>query len=166
MPCGRRSAHSMLNEPHPLLSPPNPTPTATPRQGIDAGRKQYAEILADLKFVSNDYATTAAVLRGQGGGGRGQRRGEGVPSREVDEHSGNARVVKAALAAGFYPQVRCLGLLLLCLLLSLLLLFSSFFPARFVFLFFLGRGRGTGEGAFEGVCVSCVKGGRVRDVLA
>lgn len=67
-------------------------------QGIDAGRRQYADILADLGFILPGYC------RGRGGGGAG-----GAPVHDVDQYSSNARVVKSALTAGFYPQVRQAG---------------------------------------------------------
>ena len=91
-------------------------------QAIDAGRRQYAELLADLGFIPASYASAASAAggRGGGGGGGGGRRGGGgmsasvsnpygegeeKPLHEVDEHSANARTVKAALCCGFYPQV-------------------------------------------------------------
>ncbi len=90
-------------------------------QAIDAGRKQYAELLADLGFVPASYAAASSAAsagyRGRGGGGGGNSAtlstavrnpyGEGGqrPLHDVDEHSGNARTVKAALCCGFYPQV-------------------------------------------------------------
>ncbi len=65
-------------------------------QAIDAirqGRRQFAQILADLGFISSLYV--ASVDR---------------PSLEVgygepDEYAGHARVVKAAIASGMYPQL-------------------------------------------------------------
>lgn len=89
-------------------------------QAIDAGRRQYAELLADLGFIPASYASAASAAGGRGGGGGGRRgggggmsasvsnpygEGEEKPLHEVDEHSANARTVKAALCCGFYPQV-------------------------------------------------------------
>jgi ATP-dependent RNA helicase DHX57 len=71
-------------------------------QGIDAGRRQYADILADLGFVPPGYAVQA----GRGGAGASRAQQQQRYSHDVDQYSGNARVVKAALCAGFYPQAR------------------------------------------------------------
>ena len=99
-------------------------PALSPRlflalQAIDAGRRQYAELLADLGFIPASYASAASAAGGRGGGG-GRRgggggmsasvsnpygEGEEKPLHEVDEQSANARTVKAALCCGFYPQV-------------------------------------------------------------
>ena len=114
----------------PAFEVPAPAPPLPPAlQAIDAGRKQYAELLADLGFIPASYASAASASRGGGGGGGyggggggGGRRGGGgmsasvsnpygegeeKPLHEVDEHSANARTVKAALCCGFYPQVQC-----------------------------------------------------------
>lgn len=68
-----------------------------PPQGIDAGRRQYAEILADLGFAPPGYGALRARER--------SAELDSLVAHEVDEYSGNARVVKSALVAGFYPQV-------------------------------------------------------------
>jgi len=86
---------------------------ATPLQAIDAGRQQYAELLADLGFIPASYAAAASAARGRRGTGAKMSSavsnpygaGGEAPLHEVDEHSANARTVKAALCCGFYPQV-------------------------------------------------------------
>jgi ATP-dependent RNA helicase DHX57 len=60
-------------------------------EGVHASRQDYAAVLADLGFVSREYL---AKLKREGVGG-------GV----ADRNAGVGRVVKAALVAGFYPQV-------------------------------------------------------------
>ena len=60
-------------------------------EGVRASRQDYAAVLADLGFVSREYL---ANLRRAGVGG-------GV----ADRNANVGRVVKAALVAGFYPQV-------------------------------------------------------------
>jgi len=60
-------------------------------EGVRASRQDYASVLADLGFVSREYL---ANLRRAGVGG-------GV----ADRNANVGRVVKAALVAGFYPQV-------------------------------------------------------------
>jgi ATP-dependent RNA helicase DHX57 len=52
-------------------------------EGVHASRQDYAAVLADLGFVSR----------------------EGVGGGVADRNAGVGRVVKAALVAGFYPQV-------------------------------------------------------------
>lgn len=83
--------------------------------GIHSGRRQYAEILADLGFVPSDYPAAACApqyspgtaspgVDGSGGapsGGAERFTGRGG----VDEFAGHARIVKAVLAAGLYPQL-------------------------------------------------------------
>lgn len=101
--------------PHAPSPPSTPHPPSTLAQAIDAGRQQYAELLADLGFVPASYASAAAATgRGRrGGGAAGVSReaanpyGKGGerPLHDVDEHSANARTVKAALCCGSYPQV-------------------------------------------------------------
>ncbi len=57
-------------------------------EGILAGRSDYAAALVDLGFVSHSYC-------------RGINDGQVDPTPlGPDEHSGNARIVKAALCAG------------------------------------------------------------------
>jgi len=56
-----------------------------------ASRLDYAAVLADLGFVSRDYLL-ALKRDGHGGG-------------VADRNAQTGRVVKAALVAGFYPQV-------------------------------------------------------------
>ncbi|PRW33164.1 P-loop containing nucleoside triphosphate hydrolase isoform A [Chlorella sorokiniana] len=82
-------------------------------EAIDAGRQQYAELLADLGFIPASYAAHASAAGGRGRRGGGYSSavsnpyGEGGerPLHEVDEHSSNARTVKATLCCGFYPQL-------------------------------------------------------------
>ena len=93
-------------------------------EGIHAGRKQYAEILADLGFVSADYPSdctqhgynpgTAAPTIGGARGDSGSATTASAPSAiiarhtapgGVDQFAGHARIVKAVLAAGLYPQL-------------------------------------------------------------
>ncbi|KAL4527192.1 hypothetical protein Ndes2526B_g09099 [Nannochloris sp. 'desiccata'] len=90
---------------------------------IHAGRRQYAEILADLGFCSADYPGdsaqasynpgTAAPSLQPSSVGPGLRP-PAVPSAAVSRHTapngadqfaGHARIVKAVLAAGLYPQL-------------------------------------------------------------
>jgi hypothetical protein len=57
-------------------------------EGILAGRSDYAAALVDLRFISHSYC-------------RGINDGHADSSaRGLDEHSDNARIVKAALCAG------------------------------------------------------------------
>ena len=60
-------------------------------EGVRVSRQDYAAVLADLGFVSREYL---ANLKREGVGG-------GV----ADRNANVGRVVKAALVAGFYPQV-------------------------------------------------------------
>ena len=60
-------------------------------ESIQASRNDYAAVLADLGFVTRQYLQN---LRREGFGG-------GV----ADRNANASRVVKAALVAGFYPQV-------------------------------------------------------------
>ena len=62
-------------------------------EAVDAARKQYAEILADLGFVPPGYANCASMSRG--GGSASAREGW-----EVDAYSAHARTVKAAICSG------------------------------------------------------------------
>jgi len=91
---------------------------------IHAGRRQYAEILADLGFCSAEYpgdsaqasynpGTAAPSLQQSSGVGAGLLP-PAVPSAAVSRHTapsavdqfaGHARIVKAVLAAGLYPQL-------------------------------------------------------------
>lgn len=57
-----------------------------------AGRKDYANLLADLGFLPRDYADHM--------GPTGPARGFTSP---FDQYSENARIVKAALCAGVAP---------------------------------------------------------------
>jgi ATP-dependent RNA helicase DHX57 len=68
-------------------------------QAMDAirqGRRQFAQILADLGFVSSSYVSSVD---------RYVADDTSVMPGDPDEYAGNARVVKAALASGFYPQL-------------------------------------------------------------
>ena len=60
-------------------------------EGVRVSRQDYAAVLADLGFVSREYL---ANLKREGVGG-------GI----ADRNANVGRVVKAALVAGFYPQV-------------------------------------------------------------
>lgn len=74
---------------------------------IHSGRRQYAQILADLGFIPQTYPAVAC-------------KADYMPSSltkstdqatefssygQPDEYAGHAKVVKAALASGFYPQL-------------------------------------------------------------
>ena len=64
--------------------------------GVRAAREDYAAVLAELGFVPRAYVDAV--------------RGRGSPAAEAarataDAHAGSARVVKAALCAGLYPNV-------------------------------------------------------------
>lgn len=77
-------------------------------QAMDAildGRAEYASILADLGFVPGDYVqlTRQGGLSAGLGGGAGPKPFTGPGG--LDEYAGNARVIKAALCAGFYPSI-------------------------------------------------------------
>ena len=63
-------------------------------EAVQAGRLDYAAILADLGFVRREYI--ANMRRGSGGSNGGT---------EADSNADVVRVVKAALVAGFYPHV-------------------------------------------------------------
>ena len=52
---------------------------------IEAGRRQYADVLADLGFAPRSYLSQ--------------------PQSTLDTYSHNARVVKSAITAGLYPQL-------------------------------------------------------------
>ena len=69
-------------------------------EAIRQGRRQFAQILADLGFISHAYVSTVD---------RPSLAEDGQPANgaygEPDEYAGHARVVKAALASGFYPQL-------------------------------------------------------------
>ena len=69
-------------------------------EAIGQGRRQFAQILADLGFISPSYLHSV---------GQPALAEDGQPANsaygEPDEYAGHARVVKAALAAGFYPQL-------------------------------------------------------------
>ena len=74
-------------------------------EAIQEGRAEYAATLADLGFVPGDFvAHTRRGAPSAGAGGGGGPKPFAGPG-EVDEHAGNARIVKAALCAGFYPSV-------------------------------------------------------------
>jgi hypothetical protein len=75
---------------------------------IHSGRRQFADILARLGFIPDSYVHAACkadyvppTLE----------KPSDVPAQEfggpggVDEFAGHAKVVKAALASGFYPQL-------------------------------------------------------------
>ena len=74
-------------------------------EAISEGRAEYAATLADLGFVTGDFVqhTRRRGSRAGAGGGGGPKPFAGPGG--VDEHAGNARIVKAALCAGFYPSV-------------------------------------------------------------
>jgi len=92
---------------------------------IHAGRRQYAEILADLGFCSPDYpgdsaqasynpGTAAPSLQKSSVGAGLLPPPPAIPSGAVSRHTapsgvdqfaGHARIVKAVLAAGLYPQL-------------------------------------------------------------
>lgn len=67
-------------------------------ESIDAGRRQYADILLDLGFVPGRYPACVADVRREGGLWE-------LAPHELDAFSDQARIVKAALCSGFYPQV-------------------------------------------------------------
>jgi ATP-dependent RNA helicase DHX57 len=78
-------------------------------EAVHAGRRQYAEILADLGFVPQDYPGAAAAAGynpGSAGGAAGSAAAEAFTRPGgVDQFAGHARVVKAVLCAGLYPQL-------------------------------------------------------------
>lgn len=59
-------------------------------EAIHLGRRQYADILADLGFVPSSYPEQVANSKVKG---------------VADEMSHNARIIKAVVAAGLYPQL-------------------------------------------------------------
>jgi len=74
-------------------------------EAILEGRAEYAATLADLGFVPGDFVqhTRRGGASAGAGGGGGPKPFAGPG--DVDEHAHNARIVKAALCAGFYPSV-------------------------------------------------------------
>lgn len=60
-------------------------------EAVHASRQDYASILADLGFIRREYLNNM------------RRRGKG--GTEADSNAEIARVIKAALVAGFYPHV-------------------------------------------------------------
>ena len=76
---------------------------------IQAGRRQYADILTELGFVPSRYSSVACrsdyIPPVLGTGNQSSNKGPFDYVGGVDEYSGHARVVKAALASGFYPQL-------------------------------------------------------------
>jgi ATP-dependent RNA helicase DHX57 len=65
-------------------------------QAMDAirqGRRQFAQILSDLGFISSSYVASV------------DRPSLELEHGEPDEYAGHARVVKAAIASGLYPQL-------------------------------------------------------------
>jgi ATP-dependent RNA helicase DHX57 len=74
---------------------------------IHSGRRQYAEILSSLGFIPDSYPNIACRAEYTS---PSLTQKDDEPSifssrGQVDEYSGHARVVKAALASGFYPQL-------------------------------------------------------------
>lgn len=77
-------------------------------EAITAGRKQYAEILEDLGFIPRAYLPrlTGPPAYSSAGYQTLANIGPGNENHgDLDEMSGSARVVKAALCAGLYPQI-------------------------------------------------------------
>jgi ATP-dependent RNA helicase DHX57 len=82
---------------------------------IHAGRRQYAEILADLGFCAADYPSDSAQASyNPGTASPSLASSAAIPSAAVarhtaqsgvDQFAGHARIVKAVLAAGLYPQL-------------------------------------------------------------
>lgn len=68
-------------------------------EAITAGRAQYAEILADLGFIDSDYIRTISTSNDN------DSTGATATANKVDEMSNSARVVKAAICAGLYPNL-------------------------------------------------------------
>ena len=65
-------------------------------QAMDAirqGRRQFAQIISDLGFISSSYVASV------------DRPSLELEYGEPDEYAGHARVVKAAIASGLYPQL-------------------------------------------------------------
>ena len=65
-------------------------------QAMDAirqGRRQFAQILSDLGFISSSYVASV------------DRPSLELEHGEPDEYASHARVVKAAIASGLYPQL-------------------------------------------------------------
>jgi ATP-dependent RNA helicase DHX57 len=76
-------------------------------EAVQAGRSEYAGTLAELGFISREDASELGVGR-RGGGGRYGFDGSADSawlSRAVNKNWGNARFLKAAICAGFYPSV-------------------------------------------------------------
>lgn len=79
-------------------------------EAIHLGRRQYADILADLGFVPSWYPDGITLTKRSGtgsgtGSGRGSRGGPEGNTPLPDQMSHNARIIKAVLAAGLYPQL-------------------------------------------------------------
>jgi ATP-dependent RNA helicase DHX57 len=78
-------------------------------EGIHQGRRQYADILTELGFVPRGYSAAAAAHAYSPGGVGAAGGGAGAEAYTraggVDEFAGHARIVKAALCAGLYPQL-------------------------------------------------------------
>ena len=72
-------------------------------QAMDAirqGRRQFAQILADLGFISASYVASVDKPWSSD-----KLKGVNTGYGEPDEYAGHARVVKAAIASGLYPQL-------------------------------------------------------------
>ncbi|GAX74060.1 hypothetical protein CEUSTIGMA_g1510.t1 [Chlamydomonas eustigma] len=78
-------------------------------EAVQAGRSEYAGTLAELGFISREDAQElGGGRRGEKGGGRDGFDGSADSawlSRAVNKNWGNARFLKAAICAGFYPSV-------------------------------------------------------------
>jgi ATP-dependent RNA helicase DHX57 len=74
---------------------------------IHSGRRQYAQILADLGFIPQTYPAVAckADYVPPGLTKSAEETKEFASYGQPDEYAGHGKVVKAALASGFYPQL-------------------------------------------------------------
>ena len=74
---------------------------------IHSGRRQYAQILADLGFIPQTYPAVAcrSDYMPPGLTKTAEETTEFASYGQPDEYAGHAKVVKAALASGFYPQL-------------------------------------------------------------
>ncbi|GFR46511.1 hypothetical protein Agub_g8095, partial [Astrephomene gubernaculifera] len=73
-------------------------------EAIRAGRVEYARVLGELGFLESDPWVIAAAA-GAGTGAGQQQQGGADKEDPANRNAGNARFLKAALCAGFYPSV-------------------------------------------------------------
>ena len=76
-------------------------------EAVQAGKTEYAGTLAELGFIDREDATEIggrAGKRGGSGGFDGSASSSWL-SRSVNRNWSNARFLKAAICAGFYPSI-------------------------------------------------------------